>query len=59
MTDAKRFRKEYRQADHDKRLLLFLECPSLRDAFMSIEQNEASGQERYEAHPATAGRSKE
>ena len=32
--------KQYRQADFRQRLSLFLECPSLRNEFVRIEQNE-------------------
>lgn len=32
--------KQYRQADFEHRLSLFLECPALREEFMDIEQNE-------------------
>ena len=32
--------KQYRQADFEHRLSLFLECPALRDEFVCIDQNE-------------------
>ena len=32
--------KQYRQADFEHRLSLFLECPALRDEFAHIDQNE-------------------
>jgi hypothetical protein len=32
--------KEYRKADLEKRLYLFLECPALRATFTEIDQSE-------------------
>jgi hypothetical protein len=32
--------KEYREADLEKRLYLFLECPALRATFTEIDQSE-------------------
>ena len=32
--------EEYRKADLDKRLYLFLECPTLRAEFTEIDQSE-------------------
>jgi hypothetical protein len=32
--------EEYREADFEKRLNLFLECPSLRTEFIEIDQGE-------------------
>jgi hypothetical protein len=32
--------EEYRKADLEKRLYLFLECPALRAEFMEIDQSE-------------------
>ena len=34
--------EEYRKADLDKRLYLFLECPALRATFTEIDQSEAT-----------------
>ena len=34
--------EEYRKADLEKRLYLFLECPALRTTFTEIEQSEAT-----------------
>ena len=36
--------EEYRRAGFDKRLNLFLECPSLRTWFMEIDQSEMAGE---------------
>ena len=36
--------EEYRGADFEKRLNLFLECPSLRNCFMEINQSEMAGE---------------
>ena len=36
--------EEYRRADFDKRLNLFLECPSFRTWFMEIDQSEMAGE---------------
>lgn len=33
--------EEYRKADLEKRLYLFLQCPGLRVKFMEIDQSEA------------------
>jgi hypothetical protein len=35
--------EEYRGADVEKRLNLFLECPTLRNEFMEIDQSEMVG----------------
>lgn len=40
MTSVESILAEYRRADFEKRLNLFLECPSLRDWFMEIDQSE-------------------
>jgi len=36
--------QEYEKGDFDKRLHLFLECPSLRNWFMEIDQRETTGE---------------
>jgi len=59
MGDMESILEKYRQGDYEKRLSLFLECPSLRDEFIAIEQSEASAEEPCETHPTTAGRTKE
>lgn len=46
--------KQYRQADFGHRLLLFLECPALRDEFVRIDQNEV----RKNTFPEKATRGK-
>jgi len=43
MKSTERILKEYRDADFEKRLNLFLECPSLRNQFIEIDQGEVSG----------------
>ena len=40
--------EEYRRADLEKRLHLFLECPSLRARFTEIDQSEGAGSSRFE-----------
>ena len=42
MRDIKTIVEEYQKGDSEKRLNLFLECPSLREEFVQIEQDEAS-----------------
>jgi hypothetical protein len=44
MTRRKNILEEYRKADLDKRLNLFLECPSLRTRFLEIDQSEKAGE---------------
>jgi pimeloyl-ACP methyl ester carboxylesterase len=40
--------EEYRKGDLDRRLNLFLECPSLRAEFLEIDQSEAVGHSLFE-----------
>lgn len=42
MKDSKSIIEEYRNADTEKRLYLFLSHRSLRDEFLEIDQREAS-----------------
>lgn len=42
MLDNKTIVEEYQKGDFEKRLNLFLECPSLRNEFIQMEQDEAS-----------------
>ena len=44
MTRRKNILEEYRIADLNKRLDLFLECPSLRSRFLEIDQSETAGE---------------
>ena len=44
MTRRKNILEEYRKADLNKRLNLFLECPSLRSRFLEIDQSETAGE---------------
>ena len=44
MTKSKNILKEYRRGDLNKRLNLFLECPSLRTRFLEIDQSETAGE---------------
>jgi hypothetical protein len=43
MVSTESILEEYRRADFDKRLNLYLECPSLRTWFMQIDQGEMVG----------------
>jgi hypothetical protein len=43
MTKSINILEEYRKGDLDKRLNLFLECPSLRTEFLEIDQSERAG----------------
>lgn len=40
--------EEYRKGDLDRRLNLYLECASLRDRFLQIDQSEAVGHSLFE-----------
>ena len=40
MRSSQSILEEYREADFEKRLNLFLECPSLRTEFIEIDQSE-------------------
>ena len=44
MTKSKNILEEYRRGDLNKRLNLFLECPSLRTRFFEIDQSETAGE---------------
>ena len=44
MIRSKNIVEEYRRGDSDKRLNLFLECPSLRTRFLEIDQSETAGE---------------
>ncbi len=44
MTKSKNILEEYRGGDLNKRLNLFLECPSLRTRFLEIDQSETAGE---------------
>lgn len=52
MRNVKTIIEEYQKGDFEKRLNLFLECPTLRDEFMQIEQDEASAQRARFSQPA-------
>jgi len=41
MADPKNIIEEYKKADFEKRLYLFLDCRSLRNQFIEIDQNDA------------------
>jgi hypothetical protein len=43
MTRSENIVEEYRRGDLNKRLNLFLECPSLRTRFLKIDQSETAG----------------
>ena len=44
MTKSKNILEEYRRGDLNKRLNLFLECPSLRRRFLEIDKSETAGE---------------
>jgi hypothetical protein len=43
MTRIENILEEYRKGDLEKRLNLYLECPSLRTRFLEIDQHETAG----------------
>jgi hypothetical protein len=47
MTRSKNILEEYRKGDLDKRLNLFLACPSLRTEFLEIDQSETVGESLF------------
>jgi len=47
MTKSINILEEYRKGDLDKRLNLFLECPSLRNRFLEIDQSETAGESLF------------
>jgi hypothetical protein len=47
MTKSKNILEEYRRGDLNKRLNLFLECPSLRTRFLEMDQNETAGESLF------------
>ena len=47
MTKSKNILEEYRRGDLNKRLNLFLECPSLRTRFLEIDQSETAGESLF------------
>ena len=47
MTGNKNILEEYRKGDLDKRLNLFMECPSLRNRFLEIDQSETVGESLF------------
>ncbi len=40
MKDLKSITEDYRQSDSERRLYLFLDCPSLRNEFIRIDREE-------------------
>ncbi len=48
MTGHKNILEEYKKGDLDKRLNLFLECPSLRTEFLEIDLSEPAGESLFE-----------
>ncbi len=42
MNSTESILEQYRDADFEKRLNLFLECPALRTRFIEIDQSESS-----------------
>jgi hypothetical protein len=51
MRNIKTITEEYRKGDFEKRLNLYLECPTLRNEFMRIEQDEALTQNAHLSGP--------
>ena len=51
MWSTKRMLEEYKRSNLEKRLNLFLECPSLRTRFIEIDQNETAGEPLYGTSP--------
>lgn len=49
MNNTESILEQYREADFEKRLNLFLECPALRNRFIEIDQSELSGSSSPEA----------
>ena len=47
MWSAKRILEEYKRSNLEKRLNLFLECPSLRTRFVEIDQGEMAREPIY------------
>ena len=46
MRDLESIIREYREADSDRRLHLFLDCPSLRNEFIEIELHSATSEKK-------------
>jgi len=51
MWSANRILKEYKRSNLEKRLNLFLECPSLRTRFIEIDQGETASEPLYRTSP--------
>ncbi len=49
MNSTERILEQYREADFERRLNLFLECPVLRNRFSEIDQSESSKSSSMEA----------
>ncbi|MBC8432245.1 MAG: hypothetical protein H8D96_10020 [Desulfobacterales bacterium] len=49
MNSTESILEQYREADFERRLNLFLECPALRTRFVEIDQSESSGSSSLEA----------
>lgn len=56
MRDNRTIVDEYQKGDAEKRLNLFMECPSLRDEFVQMEQVEASQSARVSRSDTDQGR---
>ena len=46
MKDIESIIKDYRGSDSERRLYLFLDCPSLRNEFIKIDQSETTPEHR-------------
>ena len=52
MVSTESILEEYSRADFDKRLNLFLECPSLRTWFIEMDQRKMAGEHSCAAIPS-------
>jgi len=57
MNDFAKIVEQYRQADEERRLHLYLDCPPLREEFLEIDrQNAAARQNTWNFRPAITRR---
>ena len=47
MTRNENILEEYRKGDLEKRLNLFMECPSLRSRFLEIDQSDSTAESLF------------
>jgi len=53
MKDIESIIEDYRGSDSERRLYLFLDCPSLRNEFIKIDQSETTPEHRAQQTPNT------